>query len=133
MTAAAAFRIDTHAHVFPRVSRVVPRPRYMPRGAAPLHDYLAQLDRFGLTHGVLVQPSFLGADNSHLVAHLAQDPARLRGVAVVDRRMSDEELAALAAAGVVGIRLNLLDAPAERYRVGTRLPPHRLPHSVVSP
>ncbi len=31
-------------------------------------DYLGMLDANHIAHGVLIQPSFLGADNSYLVA-----------------------------------------------------------------
>nr|CUV26796.1 protein of unknown function [Ralstonia solanacearum] len=37
---------------------------------ATLPAYLAQLDAHGLSHGVLIQPSFLGVDNSYLLAAL---------------------------------------------------------------
>ena len=116
MISAPPFRIDTHAHVFPAQPRLVPRRRYTPRGAARLDDYLGLLDSTGLSHGVLVQPSFLGTDNSHLIACLRVAPERLRGIAVIDQTITDRDLTDLAAAGVVGIRLNLLDAPVERYR-----------------
>lgn len=86
--------------------------RYRPDHDALLGDYLKQLDAHGLTHGVLVQPSFLGTDNRYLLAALRAQPARLRGVAVVDPAIEDAELEAMAAAGVVGIRLNLIGLPA---------------------
>lgn len=86
--------------------------RYRPDHDALLGDYLKQLDAHGLTHGVLVQPSFLGTDNRYLLAALRAQPARLRGVAVVDPAIEDAELRAMAAAGVVGIRLNLIGLPA---------------------
>jgi len=56
---------------------------------------------------VLVQPSFLGTDNSFLMAALDAEPERLRGVAVVAPGISRETLAAMDRRGVVGIRLNL--------------------------
>src|SRR3546814_17001564 len=60
--------IDSHAHVFVPGLSVIAERRYTPDYAAPLDDYLALLDAQGLAHGVLVQPSFLGTDNSHLTA-----------------------------------------------------------------
>jgi len=109
-----AMRIDSHAHVFTR-NLPMPDRRRAPAGydAAP-EDYLHQLDGNGMTHGVLVQPSFLGTDNSYLVAALRKYPGRLRGIAVVDPTIPAEELQALQDAGVVGIRLNLvgLQTPA---------------------
>jgi predicted TIM-barrel fold metal-dependent hydrolase len=108
---AALRTIDTHAHVFHRGLRLAPGRRYAPDYDAPLALYLEQLDRSGMTNGVLVQPSFLGTDNSYLVECLTQANGRLRGIAVVDPSVSADELRALDRAGVVGIRLNLVGQP----------------------
>lgn len=107
-------RVDTHAHVFARGLAMVPGRRYTPDGDALLADYLALLDQSGLSHGVLVQPSFLGCDNQFLIASLLAAPHRLRGVAVVEPGEGDDDLAGMDRAGVVGIRLNLFgrDLPA---------------------
>ncbi|WP_077037320.1 amidohydrolase [Pelomonas sp. KK5] len=104
-------RIDCHAHVFTR-DLPMPDRRRAPAGydARP-EDYLQQLDANGMTHGVLVQPSFLGTDNSYLVATLRRYPDRLRGIAVVEPTITAQELQALQEAGVVGIRLNLVGLP----------------------
>ncbi len=60
----------------------------------------------GVTYGVLVQTSFMGTDNSLLLAQLAQQPTLLRGIAVVSPDADLETLSALHAQGVRGIRLN---------------------------
>ncbi|NTG47398.1 amidohydrolase family protein [Agrobacterium rhizogenes] len=104
----SSFRIDTHAHVFDRRLKLAPGRRYAPDYDAPLDAYLRQLDENGLTHGVLVQPSFLGTDNSYLLDCLKAADGRLRGIAVIDPGTSLEQLAAYDEAGVVGIRLNLV-------------------------
>jgi len=111
---ASGAAVDTHAHVFRQGLTLADSRRHTPDYDATPTDYLALLDAHGLTHGVLVQPSFLGTDNSHMVEVLRAHPARLRGVAVVAPEVADSELHALAAAGVVGIRLNLigLELPA---------------------
>ncbi|WP_373824604.1 amidohydrolase family protein, partial [Achromobacter insuavis] len=100
--------VDSHAHVFLQGLALADTRRHTPDYDAPLAQYLGLLDAHGLSHGVLVQPSFLGTDNSHLVQALRAAPTRLRGVAVVDPAIDDAGLQALAAAGVVGIRLNLI-------------------------
>jgi predicted TIM-barrel fold metal-dependent hydrolase len=82
--------------------------RYTPDYEARPRDYLALLDAHGLSHGVLVQPSFLGTDNDYLVRALRAWPSVLRGVAVVAPDVSDDTLQDMARAGVVGIRLNLM-------------------------
>lgn len=58
----------------------------------------------GVTHGVLVQTSFMDTDNRLLLAQLARHPDTLRGVAVVPPSAT---LAPLQVQGVRGIRLNL--------------------------
>lgn len=108
---AAPSRIDTHAHVFHRALEMVPGRRYTPDYDATLATYLQQLDANGITHGVLVQPSFLGTDNSYLVECLKAAHGRLRGIAVVEPSISEQELKSLDQAGVVGIRLNLIGLP----------------------
>ncbi|MCC8980371.1 amidohydrolase family protein [Bradyrhizobium acaciae] len=100
--------IDTHAHVFHRGLKLAPGRRYAPDYDAPLALYLQQLDQNGITNGVLVQPSFLGTDNSYLVECLKATNGRLRGIAVVDAAVTADELRAFDRAGVAGIRLNLV-------------------------
>lgn len=108
MTKRPVWRIDTHAHVFTAGLPLAPDRRYSPSGEAPLAEYLEVLDAAGMTGAVLIQPSFLGTDNAHMVEALRQAGGRLRGIAVVDPDVPPAELAALARAGVVGIRLNLV-------------------------
>ena len=104
--------VDSHAHVFARGLPLAATRRHAPDYEAPLAEYLALLDAHGVSHGVLVQPSFLGTDNSFLLGALRTCPARLRGVAVVDPTTADEALLhAMAEAGVCGIRLNLVGLP----------------------
>lgn len=100
--------IDSHAHVFLRSLPMAPDRRYTPGYDATLARYLAMLDENGIAGGVLVQPSFLGTDNSFLLDCLATEPERLRGVAVLDPAVGDAELLAMDKAGIVGIRFNLI-------------------------
>ena len=60
---------------------------------------------------MLVQPSFLGTDNSYLIEALAEYPTRLRGIAVVAPDIARTALDDLERAGVVGLRLNLIGEP----------------------
>jgi predicted TIM-barrel fold metal-dependent hydrolase len=100
--------VDSHAHVFDAGCRLAEPRRYTPGYEAPVDRYLQVLDRAGVRFGVLVQPSFLGTDNSYLVAGLVRYPSRLRGVAVVAPEVTDSELQTMAAVGVRGLRYNLL-------------------------
>ncbi|SEK11032.1 amidohydrolase family protein [Paraburkholderia diazotrophica] len=116
--------VDTHAHVFERGLPLTQRRRYAPDYDAPLDAYLAQLDAHGITHGVLVQPSFLGADCSYLLDALRRAPERLRGVAVIGRDCAKDTLTEMADAGVAGIRLNLIghaDLPLDNWVSGQTL------------
>ena len=107
--------IDCHAHVFRR-DLPMPDRRRAPAGYdATVEDYLHVLDTHWMSHGVLIQPSFLGTDNSYLVAALRAHPGRLKGVAVVEPDIPVDGLQALASAGVVGIRLNLIGLPTPDF------------------
>ena len=110
--------VDTHAHIFERGLPMVAGRRYSPDYDATLSDYLKQLDTHGTSHGVLVQPSFLGTDNRYLVAALKQQPKRLRGIIVVEPTVPGEKLAEFATVGVVGIRLNLVGTDLPDLRTG---------------
>ena len=100
--------VDTHAHVFDQTCRLVEGRRYTPGYEAPVTRYTEVLKQAGVKHGVLVQPSFLGTDNSYLLAGLRRYPDRLRGVAVLAPDVTAAELEAMAAIGVRGIRYNLV-------------------------
>jgi predicted TIM-barrel fold metal-dependent hydrolase len=100
--------VDTHAHVFDRGCRFVEGRRYTPGYEAPAARYVEVLNRAGVRHGVLVQPSFLGTDNACLLAGLRAFPDTLRGIAVVAPEIADVELETMAATGVRGIRYNLI-------------------------
>lgn len=100
--------IDTHAHVFQRGLSTAPDARYVPKYDALPLCYLAMLEVAKCVGGVLVQPSFLGTDNSYLLAALARAPERLKGIAVMAPGCTVGSLRDLAARGIVGLRLNLI-------------------------
>jgi len=85
-------------------------------------EYLAELDKHGISHGVLTAPSFYGTDNSLLLAALDAAGGRLRGTAIVSPEIAEEELVAMSRRGIVGIRLNwirrdaLADVESPSYR-----------------
>jgi predicted TIM-barrel fold metal-dependent hydrolase len=108
--------IDCHAHVFSRELELVAVRRYTPDYDATPTEYLSHLHAHGLSHGVLVQPSFLGTDNRYLLTALRQAPEQLRGVVVVARDVSRAELEDMARLGVVGVRLNLMGKALPDFR-----------------
>lgn len=103
--------VDTHAHIFSIQEPLVKDARYRPAADAKLDDYLAHLDQHGFDYGVLVQPSFLGFDNSQMLTGIALHPQRLKGIAVVPTDIDASTLQELQRQGIVGARLNLFGKP----------------------
>ncbi len=58
---------------------------------------------------MLVQPSIYADDNRALLAALKVDPLHLRGIAVVDWEISEQDLEKMHHAGVRGVRCNIVD------------------------
>ena len=110
MSAAPDGAWDCHAHVIGDPARY---PLAAGRGYdpphAPLEAYLAMLDRHGIAHGVLVQPSVYGFDNRCMLDALDRAGDRLAGVAVPAPDSSTGDLEAMHARGVRGVRCNLLN------------------------
>ncbi|MBY6092539.1 amidohydrolase family protein [Maritimibacter alkaliphilus] len=107
--------IDTHAHIFDPDAPMAPGRRYAPTYVASVTSWLSHMEEAGISHGVLVQPSFYGTDNALIAEALAEHPGRLRGIAVVDPDVSEATLARLDAQGFVGARLNLVGRELEDY------------------
>ncbi len=101
---------DCHAHICGPAARY---PYYDKRVYTPadclLPDYRAMLKVLGVERAVLVQPSFYAADNTVLVEALKEGGPDFRGVAVVPHDVADAELQRLHAAGVRGVRVNVVD------------------------
>ncbi|GAB3648982.1 amidohydrolase family protein [Ramlibacter alkalitolerans] len=78
----------------------------------PLPRPLSEIERLAQEHGcghlVLVQASVYGHDNRLLLAALRASAGRHRGIVVLHGRESSAELAAMHAAGVRGVRFNLV-------------------------
>ena len=99
---------DCHHHIydprFPVLPKAVVRP--MP---ATVADYRLLQKRIGTSRNVVVQPSAYGVDNRCLLDALHQfGPSHTRGIAVVNEQVTDAELKELHAAGVRGIRFNVV-------------------------
>lgn len=119
-----ALACDTHAHVLGPAAQYDYSPArvYTPPDCLP-GDYRHMLDTMGITRAVLVQPSVYSTDNTAMLAAMKTDPQRLRGVAVVDPAISDVELKSMHAAGVRGVRVNIVDV---KDRKAGSLPMDRL-------
>lgn len=99
--------VDTHFHIFLKNDVSNAHSRYAVDYDAKINDWHKLANGQQITGGVLVQPSFLGFDNSLLLETIKQNPKQLRGVAVVEPKTSRKELLALKSQGIRGIRLNL--------------------------
>ncbi len=97
---------DCHVHVFSPQAPAAPG-HYQPQAAA-LETIEALSAGCGISHLVLVQPSVYGTDNSLMLQMLRRQPGRHRGVAVVDAATTPADLQAMHAAGVRGVRFNLV-------------------------
>lgn len=108
--------VDTHAHIFSAAGPFLEGARYKPSYEARVEQWLDLWPECGVTQGVLVQPSFLGADNSLLLASVQARSDVLRGVVVVRPSVPSAVLRKWDAEGVRGVRLNLLGiADLSRY------------------
>ncbi len=99
---------DAHCHIFGPADRFPysPRSSYIPPDA-PKEDLAALHRHLGFERAVIVQASCHGTDNSAMVDAIAgQD--HLRGIAIVDGGVSDDDLRAMDAAGVRGVRFNFV-------------------------
>ena len=105
--------VDCHAHVCgPANQYPYAEERIYTPPDATLESYQALLQMLGISRAVLVQPSVYGTDNSAMLAALKMHPQQFRGVAVISndpKAVSDDELAQLHAAGVRGLRCNIVD------------------------
>jgi predicted TIM-barrel fold metal-dependent hydrolase len=109
---------DCHAHICGPASRY----RYWAgRVYTPpdclLPAYRHMLTTLGVERAVLVQPSVYGTDNSALVDALRAAGPSFRGVAVVEDTIGEAALRELHAAGVRGVRCNIVDIVEDKGKL----------------
>lgn len=98
--------VDCHFHVIAPPDRApMARGRSYTPAPASIDEWRATMAPLGVTHGVVVQPSFYGTDNRVLLEALEEGQGRLVGVAAVGADVSDSELDRLVDAGVRGVRV----------------------------
>src|SRR5499433_4543057 len=108
---APANATDCHHHIYNAKYPVDPKATLRPADAL-VEDYRALQKRIGTTRNVLVQPSTYGTDNRWHLEALAAFGPQARMVAVVDDKVSADELKRMHGLGVRGIRFNLTQAGA---------------------
>jgi len=106
--------VDAHCHVFGpgHVFPYAPERKYTPCDAS--RDRLFALrDHLGFDKNVIVQATCHGSDNRALVDALKASNGKARGVATVNRNVTDTELQDMHAAGVRGTRFNFVKRLAD--------------------
>ena len=98
--------VDAHCHVFGPGDTFpyAPERKYTPCDASK-EQLFALRDRLGFDKNVIVQATCHGTDNRALVDALRASNNRARGVATVNRDVTDAELKAMHDAGVRGTRI----------------------------
>ncbi|MEJ6762916.1 MAG: amidohydrolase family protein [Comamonadaceae bacterium] len=101
--------VDAHCHVFgPGDSfPYAEKRKYTPCDASK-DQLFALRDHLGFARNVIVQATCHGADNSAMVDALHSSGGKARGVATVDRHITDAALQDLHDAGVRGVRFNFV-------------------------
>lgn len=106
---APAGACDCHVHIYDPAMPLAAGVKAPGPAWADVTAYRAVQKRLGLTRAIVVQPTIYGTDNRCTVQAIADlGPERTRGVAVVDTGVSDAELARLTAAGIRGVRFQML-------------------------
>ncbi|WP_434776250.1 amidohydrolase family protein [Pseudomonas oryzihabitans] len=103
---APAGSVDCHMHLYDDRYPAAPGAKLLPPNAS-LDDYRQLQALLGLQRLVIVTPSTYGTNNGCLLDGLARCGGQARGVAVINRTITDAELQKLHQAGVRGIRFNL--------------------------
>jgi 2-pyrone-4,6-dicarboxylate lactonase len=120
--------VDAHCHVFGPgdLFPYAPERKYTPCDASK-DQLFALRDHLGFERNVIVQATCHGSDNRAMLDACAASGGRARGVATVQRSVTDEELEQLHAHGVRGVRFNFvrrlvdLTPPDELLEVARRV------------
>lgn len=118
--------VDSHSHVWTLDTEAYPwQPTFgfIPTEPAAPDELLAAMDRHGVSHTLLVQPSAYGNDHRFLFDAVRRAPARFSAIGLVDPENpgSPEFAADLVEAGCVGLRVNLsLDVSTAERQAAAR-------------
>jgi 2-pyrone-4,6-dicarboxylate lactonase len=101
--------VDAHCHVFGpgAIFPYAPERKYTPCDASK-EQLFALRDHLGFDKNVIVQATCHGSDNRALVDALRASNGKARGVATINRNVTDAELHEMHAAGVRGTRFNFV-------------------------
>lgn len=109
--------VDAHTHVFVRGLKLAVDARYAPNYDASWETLLKLAEAYGVGRAVLLQPSFLGYDNSYLFDALKAAPQRCRGAPWISPSVETrpEEWEEMARIGVRGLRFPILGLPTPQW------------------
>ncbi|WP_129083777.1 amidohydrolase [Arcobacter sp. F155] len=114
-------KIDTHTHIWDSLDFSNEVKRYTPKYLFTQSDLEKTMKNHNIKKAVLVQPSFLGNDNSLLVKTVSKNPKKYRGVIVLDDFDTYENLKLLLISynnlGIKGIRFNLIGKKLPNFRL----------------
>jgi predicted TIM-barrel fold metal-dependent hydrolase len=96
--------VDGHAHLFTRGMPLNDQPRHRPSYDFTLQDYLAILDRHGVSRGVIAAASPWSDYNDYTIESVRGNP-RLRGTVIVRPSVERYILELMKKDGIVGVRL----------------------------
>lgn len=101
--------VDAHCHVFGPGAEFpyADERKYTPCDASR-QQLFALRDQLGFARNVIVQATCHGADNHAMLDACRHSDGKARGVATVRRSITDDELQAMHAAGVRGVRFNFV-------------------------
>lgn len=115
-----SLNIDSHTHAWDNACPLVQQRRYTPSEAHTCEMLLKEMSMSGVNRAVLVQPSFLGTDNSYMLNQLSANPLRFKGVAVVEPDIKPECFADIVHKGVTGVRLNIIGSSVTAQKLCER-------------
>lgn len=106
--------VDTHCHVFgpADVFPYHPSRKYTPCDG-PKEKLFALRDFLGFERNVIVTASCHGPDNRSIVDAMIHSDGRAKGIATIEPEVTDDELKAMADAGMMGARFNFLPRLAD--------------------
>jgi D-galactarolactone isomerase len=102
---------DAHFHILDGAAPVSPLA-VLPNKTASVKQYRQMATRHGLTHGVIVQPSIYGTDNSVTLRALEELGPNYRAICVIRPDFDPSTLERWHGLGVRGIRFNQVQAGA---------------------
>lgn len=112
--------IDTHTHIWDNLNFPNMENRYIPDYLFTNNNLEDIMQKYNIQKAVLIQPSFLGNDNSLILKTIRGNKKKYRGVIVIDDFYNCQNLESLLTnynnLGIKGIRFNLLEKELPNFK-----------------